>query len=111
MKSEKTLGLAIRELREKSGMTQLQLANELGYDSMQFVSLFERSLSKVPMKVLGKIILIFKLKEKDAAPLIEKILTAQEDEVYAGIEEGQKEFFKKKNQFNNQHYVGIKRRR
>ncbi len=51
----KEIGAAIRDCRTKAGLTQLELANRLGYESMQFVSLFERGLSKVPHEALGKL--------------------------------------------------------
>ena len=58
------LGGLVREYRVKAGMTQLELAEKLGYDSMQFVSLFERGLSKVPHKVIGKLIVILGIPQK-----------------------------------------------
>lgn len=58
------LGQTIREYRQKANMTQLELANKLGYESMQFVSLFERGKSKVPFKVIGKCVVILGIPEK-----------------------------------------------
>lgn len=57
-------GRMIREARERKGLTQLELAKLLGYDTPQFVSLFERGLSKVPAEVLGKLVLILGIKEE-----------------------------------------------
>ena len=50
------IGKLIREKREQKELTQLQLAKMLGYETSQFVSLFERGLSKVPNDVLAKLI-------------------------------------------------------
>lgn len=50
----KQIGQIIRNKREAKKMTQLQLAQALGYDSTQFVSLFDRGMSKVPLNVIGK---------------------------------------------------------
>lgn len=49
------IGQILKEKRLEKNITQLEVANYLGYDSTQFVSLFERSLSKVPIPVLGKL--------------------------------------------------------
>jgi transcriptional regulator with XRE-family HTH domain len=57
------LGQTVRDYRQKAGMTQLQLSKKLGYESMQFVSLMERGLSKIPLKTLGQLIVILKLPE------------------------------------------------
>lgn len=51
----KRIGKILRDHREIKQITQLDLAKKLGYDSSQFVSLFERGLSKCPTKVIGKI--------------------------------------------------------
>jgi len=59
-----TLGQTIREYRLKAGMTQLELSQKLGYESMQFVHLMEIGRSKVPLKTLGKLIVILNLPEK-----------------------------------------------
>ena len=48
-KINRELGALAREYRIKANMTQLELANKLGYESMQFVSLFERGISKIPL--------------------------------------------------------------
>lgn len=53
--NKKELGLFLRARREKLGLMQADLATFLGYDSTQFVSLFERGLSKVPLDKLGLI--------------------------------------------------------
>lgn len=44
------IGQILKEARKKKGLTQRQVANKLGYGSVQFVSLFERGLSKIPYK-------------------------------------------------------------
>ena len=62
-KAKLELGQMIYKYRIKRGMTQLELANRLGYDSPQFVSLFERNLSKVPLETLGELIVILKIPE------------------------------------------------
>lgn len=58
------LGVMTREYRLKANMTQLELATKLGYNTMQFVSLIERGVSKVPLTTLGKLIIILNMPEK-----------------------------------------------
>ncbi len=58
------LGILVREYRQEKGLTQLDLARRLGFDSPQFISLFERGLSKIPLNVLGKLITILGIPEK-----------------------------------------------
>lgn len=82
------LGALVREYRLKAGMTQLQLSQRLGYESMQFVSLFERGLSKIPLKVMGKMIVILKLPEKK---IVKKLTDAVKTEVVNEIKVGKNE--------------------
>jgi transcriptional regulator with XRE-family HTH domain len=69
-KINKELGSLVRKHRIKDDMTQLELANKLGYESMQFVSLFERGVSKIPLTVLGKLIVILGMSEKQITKII-----------------------------------------
>lgn len=55
------IGKLIREKREAKDMTQLEVSKLLGYETSQFVSLFERGMSKVPNDVLAKLIHILGL--------------------------------------------------
>ncbi len=81
------LGALIREYRLKAGMTQLELSTALGYESMQFVSLFERGLSKVPLKVVGKLVVVLGLPEKKVTKgLIEDGITV----ITGSISDGKK---------------------
>ncbi len=58
------IGELIKEKRESAGLTQSQLAQKLGYDSPQFVSLVERGLSKPPYEMIGKLVVLVGLPEK-----------------------------------------------
>jgi transcriptional regulator with XRE-family HTH domain len=69
-KINKELGSLVRKHRIKADMTQLELANKLGYESMQFVSLFERGVSKIPLNVLGKLIVILGMPKKQITKII-----------------------------------------
>lgn len=81
------LGALVREYRQKANMTQLDLAQKLGYDSTQFVSLFERGLSKVPFNVLGQLVIILGIPEKR---IMKTLLDAYENEVKEKMETGKK---------------------
>ncbi len=79
------LGTLIRNYRQDKEMTQLDLAKKLGYDSTQFISLFERGVSKVPHNILGKLIVILGIPEKMVMQiLIKDYETSLKSEISAG---------------------------
>lgn len=84
-KTDKEIGKFLRAKRIKAGMTQLEVSRLLGYDSMQFVSLFERGLSKVPMKALGQLSVIFGF---SPFPILNQIIDAQKQEMKEEIFNG-----------------------
>lgn len=81
------LGALIREYRVKKNLTQLNLAEKLGYDSTQFVSLFERGLSKVPHNVLGQLIVLLGIPEKK---VLDTLMKAYEVNLKSEISLGKK---------------------
>lgn len=81
------IGELIKEKREAAGMTQAQLAQKLGYDSPQFVSLIERGLSKAPYELIGKCVVILGLPEKKIiSQLNQEFLNDLTSEISAGKE-------------------------
>lgn len=86
-KFHQELGAMVREYRLKANMTQLELATKLGYESVQFVSLFERGLSKIPAKVIGKLVVILGIPEKKIA---KSIIDVYAQELNNEISEGKK---------------------
>lgn len=58
------IGKILKDHRQIKHLTQLDLAKKLGYDSTQFVSLFERGLSKCPTKTLSKLCKILEIEKK-----------------------------------------------
>lgn len=79
------LGALVREYRLKADMTQFELAQKLGYESVQFVSLFERGLSKVPNNVIGKLVIILGIPEKKITKsLIDAFTVELTNEIIAG---------------------------
>ncbi len=61
MKDVKELSKFLRESREKVGLTQMDVANKLGYSSAQFISNWERGLSSPPMKTLNILSSMYKV--------------------------------------------------
>ena len=84
----KELGILIRDHREKKGLTQFDVAQNLGYDSAQFVSLFERGLAKVPLEILGRLIVLLSLPEKR---VMNALMDAYKNEVMVRIGQGKKQ--------------------
>lgn len=64
------LGSLIREFRLRKQMSQIDLANKLGYASAQFISLFERGISKIPHETLGQLISILGVPEKKVTGIL-----------------------------------------
>lgn len=85
------IGQTIRNHREKEGMTQLELAQKLGYDSMQFVSLFERGLSKVPFKILGKCFVILNFPKAEQDKIINGMVMDYKTKIANDVTEGKLE--------------------
>jgi len=85
--SNLNLGALVREYRLKADMTQSDLAKKLGYESVQFVSLFERGLSKIPINVLGQLIVILGISEKK---ILNTLLSEYELKVKNLIADGKK---------------------
>ncbi len=61
MKDVKDLSKFLRESREKAGLTQMDVADRLGYSSAQFISNWERGLSSPPMKTLNTLAQMYKV--------------------------------------------------
>lgn len=58
------LGTLIKEYRLKKNFTQFELSQKLGYDTPQFVSIMERGLAKIPLNVIGQLIILLGIPEK-----------------------------------------------
>ncbi|MFZ3229908.1 MAG: helix-turn-helix transcriptional regulator [Pseudobdellovibrio sp.] len=80
-----TISSIAREYRIRNQMTQLQLAEKLGYDSAQFVSLFERGVSKIPLETLGQLISILGIPEKKITSIL---VEAYQSDLKAKINRG-----------------------
>ena len=79
------IGTIVREYRLKKGMTQLELSQKLGYETTQFVSLFERGISKIPLATLGQLVVLLGIPEKK---VMETLVKAYESHLRQEIVEG-----------------------
>ncbi|MEK6774202.1 MAG: helix-turn-helix transcriptional regulator [Bdellovibrionota bacterium] len=69
-KLNEELGLLVKEYRNKKNITQLELSEKLGYDTPQFVSIIERGLARVPLNVIGQLIVLLGIPEKKITKLL-----------------------------------------
>ncbi len=67
-----TLGRFIRANRTKAGVSQVELAEHLGYTSSQFVSNWERGHSTPPFDALPRIADFLGLDEREIVAAVEK---------------------------------------
>ncbi len=79
----KKMGLYLREKRESKGLTQAQVAVQLGYGSPQFISNIERGVSRVPLKSLKNFINLYELQANE---VIEVILDEKRDQLKNQLE-------------------------
>ena len=66
----KQMGIFLREKRETIGLTQAQVATQLGYGSPQFISNIERGVSRVPVKSLKAFIGIYALQKDEVIEIL-----------------------------------------
>jgi transcriptional regulator with XRE-family HTH domain len=66
----KRLGSFLRDMRESSDWTQLEVSRKLGYTSPQFISNIERGISVVPLKTLSRMIQLYKADPEQVVNLI-----------------------------------------
>ncbi len=78
-------GELLREKRVEKGLTQAELSSKLNYPNPQFISLMERSLSKIPLTTMGRLIDILDLDENFViAHLIEEYSHTVRTEIKKG---------------------------
>lgn len=65
----------------------MQLAEALGYETPQFISLIERDQSKVPVNVLGQLIILLGIPEDE---VVKRLVKSFQDEVLTQINRGKK---------------------
>lgn len=78
MSTENALTKYLKSKRESAGLSQRDVSNELGYDTPQFISNWERGVSHPPIESLKKLAVIYKV---DAQEIFEVQLATTLQEV------------------------------
>lgn len=86
MKSvKKQIAEIIRNRRMQLDMTQMQVAQMLGYESVQFVSMIERGISSCPFQTLGSLSVILNIpKDKFVSLILEEFKDHLLDSINTG---------------------------
>lgn len=79
----KRMGNYLRQKRELKGLTQAQVATQLGYGSPQFISNIERGVSRVPVKSLRSFIALYDLPVDE---VIDLLLQEKRDQLRRALE-------------------------
>lgn len=66
------LGKYLKAKRESKGLTQLAVAQKLGYSSPQFISNIERGISGVPLKSLRVLVSLYSIHPEEIVDLLLK---------------------------------------
>ena len=67
---QSSLGVFLRQARLEKGWSQWKLAEQLGYQTSQFVSNWETGRSSPPLKALAKCLHLLNLEEEELVQLI-----------------------------------------
>jgi transcriptional regulator with XRE-family HTH domain len=86
-KTTMSWGEMIRQKRVEKGLTQAELSAKLNYPNPQFISLMERSLSKIPLSAMGRMIEILDINEN---LVVAKLLEDYEHTVRAELRKSRK---------------------
>lgn len=79
------IGQIVKSYREKEGMSQMELSAILGFGNPMFVSLVERGKSKLPVSMMGKLIVILGIPESEVVKLS---IAAYQHDLQAGVLRG-----------------------
>lgn len=71
----------------------MEVSQLLGYKTMQFVSLMERGVSKVPHNIIGKLIVILNMPENK---IVDSLIMEYANKLIAEIQEGKRSVVKSK---------------
>lgn len=69
---QKEFGIYLKQKRERLGLSQSEVAHELGYSSPQFVSNFERGLCSPPLPALRQMVELYKLSKREVVDVLLK---------------------------------------
>ncbi len=70
LRKKSSLGKYLKEKRIDVGLTQLEAALKLGYSNAQFISNWERGVSSPPIKILKKIVKLYKLSSSEVMDIL-----------------------------------------
>jgi len=82
----KEFGLYIKEKRERSGLSQSEVAHELGYSSPQFISNFERGLCSPPLPALRELVDLYRLSRREVVDVLLKQQKRYLEAYFSGAE-------------------------
>lgn len=95
MQKRPNLGSLIKDYRLKLGFTQTELAEKLGYNNPQFISLVERDQSKAPLSMIGQLVVVLGIPENEIQELIvENFRDFVHEQISVGIKEAKQKFAK-----------------
>jgi len=60
----KSLGVFLKKSRKRSGLSQTEVANQLGYSTPQFISNWERGISGPPISCIKKLAKFYNINEE-----------------------------------------------
>ncbi len=75
------IGSIIKKYRVEAGLTQMGLAQKLGYEIPQFISLIENGHSKAPLNVVAQLIQIIDIPEQIILAALTESYTAEAKEI------------------------------
>lgn len=67
----------LKRMRIESGLTQAEVANKLGYSSPQFISNWERGFARPPVKIIKRLISMYKLNVDETVEVYMQLPTAK----------------------------------
>lgn len=83
------IGNLIKEYREKKGLTVKELSKMLGHGGPQFLHTLEKGEYKVPLEMIGRLIVVLGLPEKQ---IIKHLVHEFEMRVLSRIQDGKRTY-------------------
>lgn len=83
MSNRKNMAVFLKEKRKAAQLSQVQVADTLGYKSAQFISNWERGISSPPVETLRVLANLYKVPEEE---MLQKIIDATIEDVRAELE-------------------------
>lgn len=90
------IGNIIKKYRTDAGLTQMGLAQKLGYEIPQFISLIENGHSKAPLNVVAQLIQIIDIPEQTILSALTEAYVAEAKEILQSAKKKKPSTAKKK---------------